>query len=44
MGGNDNVELAKKEYMQAYELKPDSNARALYGICLVSPDLLFIHR
>ena len=37
------MELAKKEYMQAYELKPDSNARALYGICLVSPDPLLIH-
>jgi len=39
MGGNDNVELAKKEYMQAYELKPDSNARALYGICLCASTL-----
>jgi len=39
MGGNDSVELAKKEYMQAYELKSDNNTRALYGICLCTSTL-----
>jgi len=34
IGGTESMELAKKEYMQSFELKPDNNPRALYGVCL----------
>lgn len=35
MGGSESIEYAKKAFMQAYELKPKNNPRALYGVCLV---------
>jgi len=34
MGGSESIEYAKKAFMQAYELKPKNNPRALYGVCL----------
>eukprot|EP00658_Telonema_sp_P-2_P000578 TRINITY_DN10220_c0_g2_i6.p1 TRINITY_DN10220_c0_g2~~TRINITY_DN10220_c0_g2_i6.p1 ORF type:complete len:289 (+),score=55.63 TRINITY_DN10220_c0_g2_i6:243-1109(+) len=33
-GSNEAMELAKKEFMQSFELKPEENMRALYGVCL----------